>query len=101
MIDTDATQCGFCTPGFIMAMFAFHHGGEPAQEAIIHEALAGNLCRCTGYRSIVEACRRVAAGPADRFMAQKPVTANALAGLPELLKDTTGRADFVTAPLHD
>src|SRR6202048_3408761 len=79
MVDTDATQCGFCTPGFVMAMFAFHHGGEPAQEAIIHEALAGNLCRCTGYRSIVEACRRVAAGPDDRFMAQKPLTRDALA----------------------
>ena len=63
MIDTDATQCGFCTPGFVMAMFAFHHGGEPADSAVMHEALAGNLCRCTGYRSIVEACRRVAQGP--------------------------------------
>ena len=95
MIDTDATQCGFCTPGFVMAMFAFHHGGEPAQEAIIHEALAGNLCRCTGYRSIVEACRRVAAGPADRFMAQKPVTADALAGLPACEEYRPGEQIFV------
>src|SRR3984893_1055738 len=82
MVDTDATQCGFCTPGFVMAMFAFHHGEEPAQEAIIHEALAGNLCRCTGYRSIVEACRRVAAGPADRFVAETAATADALNALP-------------------
>ena len=64
LVDADATQCGFCTPGFVMAMFAFHHGGEPAEDALIHEALAGNLCRCTGYRSIVDACRahRAAAG---------------------------------------
>jgi xanthine dehydrogenase small subunit len=82
MVDTDATQCGFCTPGFVMAMFAFHHGGEPAADGVIHEALAGNLCRCTGYRSIVEACRRIALGPADRFIAQKAVTAEALAALP-------------------
>ncbi|HEY7242774.1 MAG TPA: xanthine dehydrogenase small subunit [Xanthobacteraceae bacterium] len=82
MIETDATQCGFCTPGFVMAMFAFHHGGEPAHDALVHEALAGNLCRCTGYRSIVEACRRVAAGPADRFVAQQALTTDALAGLP-------------------
>jgi xanthine dehydrogenase small subunit len=82
MVDTDATQCGFCTPGFVMAMFAFHHGGEGADDGVIHEALAGNLCRCTGYRSIVEACRRVAQGPADRFMAEKAVTADALAALP-------------------
>jgi xanthine dehydrogenase small subunit len=82
MVDADATQCGFCTPGFVMAMFAFHHGGEPADDTLIHDALAGNLCRCTGYRSIVEACRRVAAGPADRFVAQSAATADALAAVP-------------------
>jgi xanthine dehydrogenase small subunit len=60
LIDMDATQCGFCTPGFVMAMFAFQQGGEPATDANIHEALAGNLCRCTGYRSIVDACKRLA-----------------------------------------
>jgi xanthine dehydrogenase small subunit len=81
MIDTDATQCGFCTPGFVMAMFAFHHGGEAADTALIHDALAGNLCRCTGYRSIVEACRRLGSGPADRFAAEAPATADALAAL--------------------
>jgi xanthine dehydrogenase small subunit len=82
LIDADATQCGFCTPGFVMAMFAFHHGGEGPEEGIIHEALAGNLCRCTGYRSIVEACRRIAGGPADRFVADKITTAQGLATLP-------------------
>jgi xanthine dehydrogenase small subunit len=82
MVDADATQCGFCTPGFVMAMFAFHHGGEPADDTLIHDALAGNLCRCTGYRSIVEACRRIAAGPADRFVAQSAATADALAAVP-------------------
>ncbi len=66
MIDADATQCGFCTPGFVMAMFAFHQGGEPADDEHIHEALAGNLCRCTGYRSIVEACRRASPAEGDR-----------------------------------
>ncbi|MBM3572182.1 MAG: 2Fe-2S iron-sulfur cluster binding domain-containing protein, partial [Alphaproteobacteria bacterium] len=44
LVDTDGTQCGFCTPGFVMAMFAFHAGGEPARDDLIHEALAGNLC---------------------------------------------------------
>lgn len=61
LVESDATQCGFCTPGFVMAMFAFHHGGEPASDSLIHEALAGNLCRCTGYRPIVAACRGLAA----------------------------------------
>ena len=82
MVDTDATQCGFCTPGFVMAMFAFHHGGEAADSAIMHEALAGNLCRCTGYRSIVEACRRIAQGPADRFVAEAPALAEKLSKVP-------------------
>ena len=82
MVDADATQCGFCTPGFVMAMFAFHHGGEAADSAIMHEALAGNLCRCTGYRSIVEACRRIAQGPADRFVADAPALAEKLSKVP-------------------
>src|SRR5499433_198276 len=82
LVDTDATQCGFCTPGFVMAMFAFHHGGEPADNALVHEALAGNLCRCTGYRPIAAACRRIAHGPADRFVAELPALADALSALP-------------------
>jgi xanthine dehydrogenase small subunit len=82
MVDADATQCGFCTPGFVMAMFAFHHGGEAADDRLVHEALAGNLCRCTGYRSIVEACRRIAQGPADRFVAPEAATTAVLADLP-------------------
>jgi xanthine dehydrogenase small subunit len=95
LIDTDATQCGFCTPGFVMAMFAFHHGGEPAEDAIIHEALAGNLCRCTGYRPIVEACRRVARGPADRFAGETAATAEALAGLPACTDYRHGSQTFL------
>jgi len=82
LVDTDATQCGFCTPGFVMAMFAFHHGGEPADNEIVHEALAGNLCRCTGYRPIVAACRRIASGPADRFVAELPALTDAVSTLP-------------------
>ena len=50
-----ATQCGFCTPGFVMSAFAFAHSGEPPDLPRLHDALAGNLCRCTGYRPIVDA----------------------------------------------
>jgi xanthine dehydrogenase small subunit len=95
MIDTDATQCGFCTPGFVMAMFAFHHGGEGADSAIMHEALAGNLCRCTGYRSIVEACRRVASGPADRFVADAPALVETLSALPPCVGYRHGAQTFL------
>jgi xanthine dehydrogenase small subunit len=81
MVDTDATQCGFCTPGFVMAMFAFQQGGEPADDTLIHEALAGNLCRCTGYRSIVEACRRVARIAGERSAAAGGANVEELAAL--------------------
>jgi xanthine dehydrogenase small subunit len=78
MVDADATQCGFCTPGFVMSMFAFRHTGEPPNDANIHDALAGNLCRCTGYRAIVDACRRVEVTPADGFASAAEVTAHQL-----------------------
>jgi xanthine dehydrogenase small subunit len=80
LVDADATQCGFCTPGFVMAMFAFQQGAEPRDDALIHEALAGNLCRCTGYRSIVDACRRLPAASPERSGAD--AAASALKGLP-------------------
>jgi xanthine dehydrogenase small subunit len=82
MVACDASQCGFCTPGFVMALFAFQHGGEAATADAIHEALAGNLCRCTGYRPIVAAAERIA-GVADRkFSAAAPAWRAALAALP-------------------
>jgi xanthine dehydrogenase small subunit len=80
MVDNDASQCGFCTPGFVMALFAFQHGGEAAEDAAIHEALAGNLCRCTGYRPIVAAARTIA-GTSDRFDTAAPALLDALAPL--------------------
>jgi xanthine dehydrogenase small subunit len=55
-----ATQCGFCTPGFVMSAYAFAAGGEPREPGRIHDALAGNLCRCTGYRPIVDALLKAA-----------------------------------------
>src|SRR5262249_35980699 len=55
LAEADATQCGFCTPGFVMSAYAFAASGETADPDTIHDALAGNLCRCTGYRPIVAA----------------------------------------------
>jgi len=55
MVDLHASQCGFCTPGFVMSLFALYHDArEPDRDAVV-EALAGNLCRCTGYRPIIDA----------------------------------------------
>jgi xanthine dehydrogenase small subunit len=57
MIDHHGSQCGFCTPGFVMSVATLHReGAAPDREAIV-DALAGNLCRCTGYRPILDAAR--------------------------------------------
>jgi carbon-monoxide dehydrogenase small subunit len=54
-LETGGAQCGICTPGMLMAGTAFLASGADASEANIREAIAGNLCRCTGYTKIVEA----------------------------------------------
>jgi len=55
MVDQHASQCGFCTPGFVMSLFALYlHSDAPQRDDVV-EALAGNLCRCTGYRPIIDA----------------------------------------------
>jgi len=60
-IDAGAVQCGFCTPGMIMsARGLLRRNPEPTDEEII-EAIAGNLCRCTGYEAIIDAIRLAAA----------------------------------------
>lgn len=58
-----ASQCGFCTPGFAMSLFALQQDGAEGGDEAIHDALAGNLCRCTGYRPIVDAAREIAGSP--------------------------------------
>lgn len=76
-----ATQCGYCTPGFVMAMFALFHGEPLPDRAAADEALAGNLCRCTGYRPIVDAAIAIAGQRADRFAATEAALARSLAEL--------------------
>jgi aerobic-type carbon monoxide dehydrogenase small subunit (CoxS/CutS family) len=58
--EAHALQCGFCTPGFLMSMEAFLRQRPDARDDELREALAGNLCRCTGYLGIVEAVKRAA-----------------------------------------
>jgi aerobic-type carbon monoxide dehydrogenase small subunit (CoxS/CutS family) len=53
--DEHGLQCGFCTPGFLMTATAFIARGKTPDDKEIREALAGNICRCTGYESIVAA----------------------------------------------
>ena len=82
MVEHHASQCGFCTPGFVMSLFALHHGAAPADRGEVNNALAGNLCRCTGYRPIVDAALAVSGGSAsDIFAIDAPETASRLRAL--------------------
>jgi len=58
--DAHGLQCGFCTPGILMTLHAFLAEQPRPDEAAIREALAGHLCRCTGYQHIVDAARLAA-----------------------------------------
>ncbi|MFL5675359.1 MAG: (2Fe-2S)-binding protein [Chloroflexota bacterium] len=62
-LETGGAQCGICTPGMLMAARAYLDTGGGPDEDAIREAIAGNLCRCTGYTKIVEAIARAAGGP--------------------------------------
>jgi xanthine dehydrogenase small subunit len=55
LLDCHGSQCGFCTPGFVMSLFALYKTNAKPTRADIDDALAGNLCRCTGYRPIIAA----------------------------------------------
>jgi aerobic carbon-monoxide dehydrogenase small subunit len=54
-LETGGAQCGICTPGMLMAAEAFLASGREASDDNIRDAIAGNLCRCTGYTKIIEA----------------------------------------------
>ena len=64
LVDAGAIQCGFCTPGFVLALTALLERNVTPTRAEIRAALSGNLCRCSGYVKIVEAAEQLA-GAAD------------------------------------
>jgi len=104
MVDLHGSQCGFCTPGFVMAMFAWHHSGETVDDDTIHDMLAGNLCRCTGYRPIVDACRRVGSVANDRFARDEAKIAarlEALDGRAGVVAEKDGRRLYVPRSLAE
>jgi aerobic carbon-monoxide dehydrogenase small subunit len=65
-LDNFAAQCGFCTPGMLMAAKALLDGNPDPGRAEIVEALSGNVCRCTGYEPIIQAVLSVGRGNAPR-----------------------------------
>jgi xanthine dehydrogenase small subunit len=67
MVQCHGSQCGFCTPGFVMSLFGMYQNhvcqGQPVTRALAQEELSGNLCRCTGYRPILDAAQHMATLP--------------------------------------
>ena len=100
MVDSHASQCGFCTPGIVMSLFAAYHSGQPATYAALCDQLAGNLCRCTGYRPILSAALETCDGaPADQFAATSEGRAAALVVLDDHKDVFVGsEAAFFAAP---
>ena len=75
MVETHGSQCGFCTPGFVMSLFTLFHATGTLDRGRIDNVLAGNLCRCTGYGPIIAAAQRMRELAAtDRFDASESRT---------------------------
>lgn len=84
MVECHGSQCGFCTPGFVMSLLALRLNEAEPSVGRIEDALAGNLCRCTGYEPIIAAGRRmdeIAPREADRFLLEREAVAARLTAL--------------------
>lgn len=62
LLEHGGVQCGACIPGVLMSLTAFHESGAEATDAAVRDALAGNICRCTGYRKIIDGALAAARG---------------------------------------
>ena len=74
MVDAHASQCGFCTPGFVMSLFSLAHEGRQVSRQDVVEQIAGNLCRCTGYRPIIDAGLAACGSPDDHWQSAQAET---------------------------
>ena len=81
MVEHHGSQCGFCTPGIVMSLYALWMANPDPSEAAIETALQGNLCRCTGYAPIVRAAKAAAKVPAanDALVLERANVARELA----------------------
>ena len=79
MVNSFGSQCGYCTPGFIMSLFALYKNYSNPSREVIEDALSGNLCRCTGYQSILEAAGKACSNKGeDHFTEKKDLTSKIL-----------------------
>ena len=79
MVKFHGSQCGFCTPGFTMSLFSMYKNNRSVNKDIVDEALSGNLCRCTGYRPIIDAAKSLNNKiDLDHFKKNQNITINLL-----------------------
>ncbi|QCI13736.1 xanthine dehydrogenase small subunit [Pseudomonas putida] len=94
MADCHGSQCGFCTPGFVMSLFALQKNSSGHDLHRAQEALAGNLCRCTGYRPILDAAEQSCQRPCqDQFDAQQAQTISRLKAITPTQTDELNSGD--------
>ena len=75
MVKCHGSQCGFCTPGFVMSLFSMFKNYSKLKEDIIKDSIAGNLCRCTGYKPIIKAAKSLRTkNKIDHFVKNKKQT---------------------------
>ena len=74
MVNYHGSQCGFCTPGFVMSLFAMYKSYSSYKENIIKDSIQGNLCRCTGYKPIIDAAKSLnKKNKSDHFSRNKKI----------------------------
>jgi len=79
MVDHHGSQCGFCTPGFVMSLFAMQKNYSFYTDENIKDSISGNLCRCTGYRPIIDAAKSLNnKNRLDKFVSSKKKIINLL-----------------------
>jgi xanthine dehydrogenase small subunit len=87
LVETHGTQCGYCTPGVVMSVFGlFKNHHHPSRETI-EDALTGNLCRCTGYQSILDAAQKACSGNMKDHFSQYET------GVVAMLNEITGNKE--------
>ena len=74
MVNYHGSQCGFCTPGFVMSLFSMYKNNTSYDEKTIEQSISGNLCRCTGYRPIMDAAKSLNNSKSDQFKKNKKKT---------------------------
>jgi xanthine dehydrogenase small subunit len=93
MVDCNGSQCGYCTPGIIMSMFSLYKNENNPDKECIEDALTGNLCRCTGYKPIIEATAKACINNGTDHFTQNE---NQIIELLQQLKKSTNSVQIIT-----